>query len=448
MTKARDLANASTALSAVSATELAFVDGVTSAIQTQMDAKAPSSTAVTLTGTQTLTNKTLTSPALTTPTISTATTNGDILYGTGSGALARLGIGTTGQVLNVASGVPAWATVSGAPDFLAGKNKIINGDFYINQRGFSSTTTNSAYGFDRWTYYYEGGTVTYSAQNFTAGTAPVAGYEGKSFMRLATTGQSASGNSTRAIQKIEDVRTFAGQTVTVSFWAKASSGTPYVGVNFIQDFGTGGSPSGAAEGLGSAVTISTSWARYSVSRTVASISGKTIGTTTPGSLNLGLWTSAGSAFASALPGFSALQNVDIDIWGVQVEAGSTATPFTTATGTLQGELSACQRYYYQIGPGSAYASFGVGGFHDSTTAFMFVINTPVVMRTVPTFTTLGSFQTNGTGITLTGLGFNTTYPNVASYNGQASCSGATTGYGSTIRNINDTTAKMMFSSEL
>ena len=40
MTKARDLANASTALSAVSATELAFVDGVTSAIQTQMDAKA------------------------------------------------------------------------------------------------------------------------------------------------------------------------------------------------------------------------------------------------------------------------------------------------------------------------------------------------------------------------------------------------------------------------
>jgi len=110
MTKARDLANASTALSAVSATELGYVDGVTSAIQTQMDAKAPSSTAVTLTGTQTLTNKTLTSPALTTPTISTATTNGDILYGTGSGALSRLGIGTTGQVLKVASGLPSWAT--------------------------------------------------------------------------------------------------------------------------------------------------------------------------------------------------------------------------------------------------------------------------------------------------------------------------------------------------
>jgi hypothetical protein len=69
-------------------------------------------TAVTadLTTAQTLTNKTLTSPALTTPTISTLTTNGDLLYGTGSGAIARQGIGTTGQVLTVSGGVPTWST--------------------------------------------------------------------------------------------------------------------------------------------------------------------------------------------------------------------------------------------------------------------------------------------------------------------------------------------------
>ncbi|CAB4191279.1 hypothetical protein UFOVP1224_19 [uncultured Caudovirales phage] len=72
-------------------------------------------TAVTadLTTAQTLTNKTLTSPALTTPTISTLTTNGDSLYGTGSGAIARLGIGSTGQVLTVAGGLPSWATPAG-----------------------------------------------------------------------------------------------------------------------------------------------------------------------------------------------------------------------------------------------------------------------------------------------------------------------------------------------
>ena len=54
-----------TAEKTISATEVGYVDGVTSAIQTQLDAKAPSSTAVTLTGTQTLTNKTLTSPVIT-----------------------------------------------------------------------------------------------------------------------------------------------------------------------------------------------------------------------------------------------------------------------------------------------------------------------------------------------------------------------------------------------
>jgi hypothetical protein len=64
MTKARDLANAGTALTSVSATELAYLDGVTSAVQTQIDSKAASSTAATLTGTQTLTNKTLTSPTI------------------------------------------------------------------------------------------------------------------------------------------------------------------------------------------------------------------------------------------------------------------------------------------------------------------------------------------------------------------------------------------------
>lgn len=112
MTKARDIASAIPAPSTVSSAELGYLDGVTSAIQTQIDTKAASSTAVTLTGTQTLTNKTLTSPALTTPTISTATTNGDLLYGTGSGALTRLGIGSSSQVLTVASGVPSWATPS------------------------------------------------------------------------------------------------------------------------------------------------------------------------------------------------------------------------------------------------------------------------------------------------------------------------------------------------
>jgi len=92
---------------------------------------------------QTLTNKTLTSPALTTPTISTATTNGDILYGTGSGALARLGIGTTGQVLNVSSGIPAWTTASaGALTFITGTTFSAVASFSLPANTFTATYDN------------------------------------------------------------------------------------------------------------------------------------------------------------------------------------------------------------------------------------------------------------------------------------------------------------------
>ena len=66
-------------------------------------------TAVTadLTTAQTMTNKTLT-----TPKISNYTTNGDLVYGTGSSVITRLGIGSSAQVLTVTGGVPVWATPS------------------------------------------------------------------------------------------------------------------------------------------------------------------------------------------------------------------------------------------------------------------------------------------------------------------------------------------------
>jgi hypothetical protein len=44
--------------------------------------------------------------------LSPGTTTGDVDYYTSSTAKARLGIGTTGQVLTVAAGVPSWATIS------------------------------------------------------------------------------------------------------------------------------------------------------------------------------------------------------------------------------------------------------------------------------------------------------------------------------------------------
>jgi len=75
----------------------------------------------------------------------------------------------------------------GGGQYAAGKNKIINGDFSVNQRNFTSTSLSTTFGFDRWYLNLSGGTATYSAETFTLGTAPVAGYESKNFARVATT---------------------------------------------------------------------------------------------------------------------------------------------------------------------------------------------------------------------------------------------------------------------
>lgn len=281
--------------------------------------------------------------------------------------------------------------LAGGAQWAAGKNKIINGDFRINQRAFTSTTSSAAYGFDRWQLSWGGGTATYSAQTFTPGTAPVAGYEGINYARMVTSGQSAAGDYAQLVQPIEDVRTFAGQTVTVSFWAQAASGTPSVGIEMYQVFGSGGSPSAAVTAIGATKTaITTSWARYSVSFAVPSISGKTIGTTANTSyIALALWTSAGSTY-NARTGSLGIQNTTINFWGVQVEQGSTATAFQTATGTIQGELAACQRYFWQIATGTG-TTFALASAEATNTPITF-IQAPVTMRIAPTL-----IQTTGTG---------------------------------------------------
>ena len=282
----------------------------------------------------------------------------------------------------------------------AGKNKIINGDFAINQRNFTTTTaTGSGFIADRMAYDQDGsGTVTKTYSSFTAGTAPVAGYEAKNFGTIQTTGQSSAAVYTYLVQNIEDVRTFAGQTVTFSFWAKAASGTPKISLENRQNFGSGGSA--AVNTNFGVVTLTTSWARYSVTATVPSVSGKTIGA---GSYTrFTMWLSAGTDYTARTNSIG-IQTNTFDIWGVQAEYGSVATPFQTATGTLQGELAACQRYYFRQSC-DASATQKLFGYGYATTAStgQAVVKSAVTMRTNPTsvdYTSLylndnlGSFNT-------------------------------------------------------
>ena len=308
------------------------------------------------------------------------TAKGDLFtFSTGS---AKLAVGNNGETLVADS-----STATGLAyreDYAAGKNKIINGDFTINQRAFTSNTTSGAYNFDRWLQTNGGtsGTLTITPQTFTPGAAPVSGYEGSTFIQCITAAGANADTYALFSQRIENVRTFAGQTATVSFWAKAASGTPKIAVETEQLFGSGGSPSSAVTTAGGTATLSTSWARYSVTVSVPSISGKTIGTTAnTSSLSINLWLSAGSSFASRASSIG-LQNATFQIWGVQIEDGSVATAFQTATGTIQGELDACQRYYYRNSAVGNFASMANGHAYAGNSAYLtFYFKTS--MRTNP-----------------------------------------------------------------
>lgn len=269
--------------------------------------------------------------------------------------------------------------------YVAGKNKIINGDFGVWQRGTSfNMNATSVFTADRWICYGYSGDIV-SQQTFTPGTAPVAGYEGTYFIRLAT----SSNTSTRYFySKLEDVRTFAGQTVTFSFWAKTTSGTAVLTSTIgNQNFGTGGSAFNG--GTAQNNTISTSWTRYTQTASIASVTGKTIG--------------AGSNLEAAFS--TSNTSATIDIWGVQLEAGNVATPFTTASGSIGGELALCQRYYYRNASGSTYGLQG-SGYAYQTDRAVFTIVFPVTMRIAPTsveYSGLAIDQYGVTGYSFTSL---------------------------------------------
>jgi len=312
---------------------------------------------------------------------------------------ARVAVGNDGETLVADSSTSTGLRYQA--NFAAGKNKIINGDFAINQRGFSSESGGTNYAADRWKYNGSVSTWTGSINTFTPGTAPVSGYEGKNYLRMVTSGQSGTGAYAAFTTRVEDVRTFAGQTTTLSFWAKASSGTPYVAADWLQLFGTGGSS--AVIGTGQKVAITTSWARYSFTFAIDSVAGKTISTSGDSSVQIEIFTSAGTDYNTRAASMG-IQSATIDIWGVQWEAGSVATSFQTATGTIQGELAACQRYYTRESVTTTYAYFRSSGNATNTTQARIIVPLPVQMRTKPSAMDIGGLLAVSDGVNLYSTG--------------------------------------------
>lgn len=335
-----------------------------------------------------------------------------------TGGSQRLRIDTTGnvQLLNSAASFQNAAGHSFSPYSL--RNKIINGNFDYWQRGTSQTS--NGYGSDdRWFNTHVGSTKTNTLQNFAIGQTEVEGNP-RFYSRTTVTSVAGAGNYVLKSQRVEDVTLSSGKTMTLSFWARANA-NKNIAVEFLQDFGTGGTPSAQVYFGTTTFSLTTTWQKFTTTVTFPSVSGKSLGTNSDHWYAPVFWFEAGSNWNSRTNSLGQ-QSGTFDIAQVQLEEGSVATPFEQRPYGL--ELSLCQRYYEVVAAYQAFVAFGTatGGY----VSFSYVVK----KRAVPTITSLGSqlafLGTSNTNITITPIGVT----NNLSTSGGAfafSCTGATAG---------------------
>jgi phage tail protein X len=247
-------------------------------------------------------------------------------------------------------------------------NAIINGAFDIWQRGTSFTqTVSEAYHADRYhSFIVQATDIT--RETFSPGTCPDPNFESEFYIRLKP---SANTSNTQLSQRIENVRTFEDSPVTVSFWTRSSI-AGVISLRIRQGFGTGGSAN--VDTSISSIPITTDWTKITRTFQIPSLSGKTIG---PNSfLTI-------SIIHTSMAGLQTL-----DVCNLQLEAGSTATAFRRNANSIQGELAACQRYYFRS-TGTTQALYADATGYSSNQALA-RLQLPVTMRAVPTSVEFGN----------------------------------------------------------
>jgi hypothetical protein len=265
-------------------------------------------------------------------------------------------------------------------------NAIINGDFGIWQRG-TSFNTNNSYTSDRFhanvSTSISGLSRTISRETFSTADIEAIGYGDAEYFLRDTITTIGGATGPRIQHRVEDVRTFSGQKVTASVWAKSSTHNSLL-ISLVHNFGSGGST--ATQFAIEELSISSNWSRIFFTTDIPSVVGKTIG--------------SGSYLELRIFNAQADNSV-LDIWGVQVEAGPVATPFKLAGGgSKAAELALCQRYYWKSFNQSVTPAqnAGVTGAltiqSNASSTFSGSFNFPTAMRTNPTITTFNPLEAN------------------------------------------------------
>ena len=241
----------------------------------------------------------------------------------------------------------------------AGENLIINGNMAIAQRGTSfSASTSTIYLLDRFLYINVDSPD--SVYTITQDTDAPSGFANSLKVDVATADASLdASDGTQIEHRIEGQNlqqlafgTSDAKSLTLSFWVKSNKTGTYV-VRLLQ-------PDASSRMISQAYTISSAntWEKKTI--TVSGDTSGVINDDNGAGLNITWWLSAGTDYQSgSMPtdwqsysnGDSAVGQVNLadstsnylNIAGVQLETGTTATPFENLQYTTQLQL--CQRYY-------------------------------------------------------------------------------------------------------
>ena len=288
------------------------------------------------------------------------------------------------------------------------RNKIINGDFTIHQRGGTIASSSGNYTLDRWRTYRAGDSSGGFSVEQSTGSYPqtnisgvIDNFKASAFITVTSAGSAAVNNNCKFQQRIEGSNvydlafgTVAAKKVTVSFYVKCSL-TGDFGVALVN-----GSHNRSNVQLYTVNSAST-WERKVITFDGDTSGSWDFGTGTGLQLmfdmgsgsdkhtsSLNTWVSGEKHGTSSSVKLIHTNGATMQYAGVQLEEGSVATSFEHRS--ISDELARCQRYYYQIGP--LQSDIFAQGRTDNDNLNMYVlVHYPVTMRSAPaTLTTTGS----------------------------------------------------------
>jgi hypothetical protein len=277
------------------------------------------------------------------------------------------------------------ASLNGGP--LAGfRNRIINGNFDIAQRGTSfAAIANAAYSLDRWVWSQAGAMVCTVSQSTDV---PNNTFQSSYKVDVTTVDSSiAAGDFATVIQAIEgyNVRDLIGTTFTLSFWVKS----PKTGAHSV-GFRNGTFDRSHIKEY--TITTANTWEYKTLTVNGGLITAGSWDWTNGSGLNVVFTLACGTTYQNTADAWhtgnffatanqvNVMDNTanDFFLTGVQLEPGPVATPFEQRP--IGAELALCQRYF-ESGIGKM-AGQGVVGQANATGVYF-----KVTKRAVPTLLT-------------------------------------------------------------